>query len=79
MYTFILVWPGFEPRRLRNPSISLQWRHNGRDDVSNHQPHDCLLNRLFKAQIKENIQAPRHWPLWGEFIGDQWIPHTKDQ
>ena len=27
--------------------ISLQWRHNGRDSVSNHQPHDCLLNRLF--------------------------------
>ena len=34
-------------------SISLQWHHNGRDDVSNHQPHDSLLNRLFKAQIKE--------------------------
>ena len=25
----------------------LQWRHNGRDGVSNHQPHDCLLLRLF--------------------------------
>ena len=22
-----------------------------------------------QAQIKENIRAPRHWPLWGEFIG----------
>ena len=22
----------------------LQWRHNERDDVSNHHPHDCLLN-----------------------------------
>ena len=45
---------------------TLQWRHNGRDGVSNHQPHYCLLNRLFKAQIKENIKAPRHWPLWGD-------------
>ena len=27
--------------------ISLQWRHNGRDSVSNHQPRDGLLNRLF--------------------------------
>ena len=27
---------------------SLQWRHNGRDSVSNHQPHDCFLNRLFR-------------------------------
>ena len=42
---------------------SLQWRHNERDGVSNHQPHDCLLNRLFKAHIIENIKAPRHWPL----------------
>ena len=57
--------------------VTLQWRHNERDGVSNHQPHDCLLNLLFKAQIKENIQATRHWPLWGEFTGDRWIPRTK--
>ena len=36
-------------------SISLQLRHNEHVGVSSHQPHDCLLNRLFKAQIKENI------------------------
>ena len=32
------------------------------------------VSRLFtqpfvEAQIKENIKAPRHWPLWGESIG----------
>ena len=32
---------------------SLQWRHNGRDGVSNHQPHHCLLNRLFKCRSKK--------------------------
>ena len=32
---------------------TLQWRHNGRDSVSNHQPHDCLLNRLFRRISKE--------------------------
>ena len=53
----------------------LQWRHNERDGVSNHQPHDCLLKRLFKRRSK-NIKAPRHWLLWGEFIVDRWIPHT---
>ena len=26
--------------------IALQWRHNGRDSVSNHQPQDYLLNLL---------------------------------
>ena len=58
---------------------TLQWRHNERDSVPNHQPHDCLRNSLFKTQIKENIKAPRHWPLWGELTGDRWIPRTKDQ
>ena len=33
--------------------ISLQWRHNGCDGVSNHQPHDCLLNRLFRCRSKK--------------------------
>ena len=34
-------------------SVSLLWRHNGRDGVSNHQPHDCLLNRLFRLRSKK--------------------------
>ena len=34
---------------------SLQWRHNGQDGVSNYQLNDYLLNRLYKAQITENI------------------------
>ena len=55
-------------------TTSLRWRHNEHDGVSNHQPHDCLFNRLFKAEIKENIKALRLWPLWGEFTGDRWIP-----
>ena len=39
---------------------TLQWRHNERDGVSNHQPHDSLLNRLFNAQIKEDIKTLHH-------------------
>ena len=31
----------------------LQWSHNGCDSVSNHRPHDCLLNRLFKRRWKK--------------------------
>ena len=31
----------------------LEWRHNGHDSVSNHQPHDCLLNRLFRRRSKK--------------------------
>ena len=36
-----------------NSFISLEWCHNGRDGVSNHQPHDCLLNRLFVRRSKK--------------------------
>ena len=31
----------------------LRWRHNGCDSVSNHQPHYCLLNRLFRRRSKK--------------------------
>ena len=34
-------------------NVPLQWRHNGHDSVSNHQPHDCLLNRVFRRRSKE--------------------------
>ena len=33
--------------------LSLLWRHNGDECVSNHQPHDCLFNRLFGRWSKE--------------------------
>ena len=33
--------------------VSLRWRHNGHDSVSNHQPHHCLLNRLFRRRSKK--------------------------
>ena len=43
-------------------------------------PVSRLFTQAFiQAQIKENIKAPRHWPLWGEFTGDRWIPRTKGQ
>ena len=31
----------------------LRWRHNGHDSVSNHQPRDCFLNRLFRRRSKK--------------------------
>ena len=31
----------------------LHWCHNGRDSISNHQLHDCLLNRLFRRRSKK--------------------------
>ena len=31
----------------------LRWRHNELGGVSDHQPHDCLLNRLFGRRSKK--------------------------
>ena len=43
------TWPAKKSRKMWVKSTNtLQWRHNERDRVSNHQPHDCLLNRLFR-------------------------------
>ena len=53
--------------------ITLQWRHNGCDSVSNHQPHDCLLNRLFRRRSKKTSKlyviglCVRNSPMAGEF------------
>ena len=35
---------------LRDVLYTLQWRHNERDGVWNHQPHTCLLNGLFRPR-----------------------------
>ena len=53
--------------------MSLQWRHNDRDSVSNHQPHDCLLNGLFRGRSKKTLKfrvtglCAGNLPVTGEF------------
>ena len=52
---------------------TLQWRHNERDGVSNHQPHDCLLNLLFRRRSNKTskLRITGLWagksPVTGEF------------
>ena len=62
----------------RTSLMTLQWRHNGRDGVLNNQPHDCLLNRLFRDRSKKTpklhvtglcagihrwtMNSPHKWP-----------------
>ena len=36
-----------------------QWRQNERDGVSNHQPHGCLLNRLFRRSSKKTSKIKK--------------------
>ena len=56
-----------------NSHLPLLWRHNGRDCVSNHQPHHCLLNRLFRRRSKKISKlrvtglCAENSPMAGEF------------
>ena len=34
-------------------TMPLEWRHNGHDSVSSHQPRDYLLNHLFKRRSQK--------------------------
>ena len=55
------------------PGMALQWRHNERDGVSNHQSHDCLLDRLFRRRSKKTPKfrvtglCAGNSPVTGEF------------
>ena len=52
---------------------TLKWRHNGHGDVSNHQLHLCLLNRLFRRRSKKTSKlrvtglCEGKAPMTGEF------------
>ena len=52
---------------------ALQWRYNGCDGVSNHQPYDCLLNRFYwrgsKKTSKHRVTGlcEGNSPVTGEF------------
>ena len=54
-------------------SVTLQWRHNGRDGASNRLPYDCLLNRLFRRRSKKTSNlgvtglCVGNSPVTGEF------------
>ena len=52
---------------------TLQWRHNDRDGFSNHQPHHCLLSRLYRCRSKKTLKlrvtglCTRNSPVTGKF------------
>ena len=49
--------------------VSLQWRHNDRDGVSNHRRFDCLLNRLLIFKFVTFVFAYKQLHLcWVYFI-----------
>ena len=71
VYQSSMCWMAWNHRWHKKPPrkyISLQWRHNERDGVSNHQPHDYLLSLLFRHISKElafmwAVSAPHKGPV----------------
>ena len=53
----------------------LRWRHNDHAGVSNHQPHGCLLNRLFRRKSKKTSKLR----ATGLCVGNSWISCTNGQ
>ena len=51
----------------RHFNFTLRWRHSGRDGVSNHQPHDCLLNSLLRKHQSPTslayVSGIHRWPV----------------
>ena len=75
-YNYITLWDIIthpHPNFSAGPAKSLLWRHNGRDGVLNHQPHDCLLSRSFKPRSKKTSKlrvtglCAGNSPATGEF------------
>ena len=55
--------------------FSLQRRHNGREWVSNHQPHYCLLNRVFKRRSNKTPKLRVTGPCAGNLSVTGGLPH----
>ena len=50
----VRAWVGiYNALEIVNASTTLQWRHNEHDGVSDHQPHECLLNDVFRLKSKK--------------------------
>ena len=54
---------------------TLPWRHNDHDGVSNHQPHGCLLNRLFRRISKKTSKLRVTGLCVGNSPGPMNSPH----
>ena len=63
------------PWRSSDITLSLRWRHNGYDSDSNHQPHNCLLNRLFRHRSRKHQSSVSLAFVWGIHRGPVNSPH----
>ena len=71
--SIIRIWIKHDEEKIVEYS-PLRWRHNEHDSVSNHQPHDCLFNRIFRHSGTDQgkyqssaslafVRGMHRWPL----------------
>ena len=65
----------FVTHNSNNSTLSLRWRHNDHAGVSNHQPHGCLLNRLFRRNSKKTSKLHVTGFVWEIHRGPVNFPH----
>ena len=74
--------------------ITLRWRHNDHDGVSNHQPHGWILKRLFRRRSKKTsklrvtglcvgnspgpLNSPQKRASYAENVSIWWRHHVTD-
>ena len=63
------------PACCQNHCVALHWRHDDHDSVSNHQPHGCLLNRLFRRRSKKTSKLRVTGLCVGNSPGPMNSPH----
>ena len=64
------IYAGYCSKHPARVQISLQWRRNEREGVSNHQCLDCFLNHLFRRRSKKTQKLC----VTGLYDGNHWWP-----
>ena len=57
--------------------LTLQWRHNERDVVSNHQPRDCLFNHLLRRKSKKTGEFAAQRASNAKNVSIWWRQHER--
>ena len=73
--TIVLTWTNEGLKYITSGGAEpLRWRHNGSESISNHQPHDCLLNCLFKRKSKKTSKLRATGLYAGKSLGTGEFP-----
>ena len=59
--------------------VQQEAKHNNDVIISATASQITGVSIVYSGADQRKFKGPRHWPLWGEFTDDRWIPRTKGQ